>query len=98
MRDITDIAIRLRDKIPTNISDYSVLTSDLNRLIGDCTYRSPELIISDGYWNRLQNILLQYQDKYWNQMWYCEVMSIFTTRSYDEIVVMLRSDHESKSD
>ena len=97
MRSIVSVIDKILAKFPENSKDQSIISmrERLTKIQASCMYIAPEVVIEDNYWKELNSALLYYKDKFYNKMWYCEVVAILSDRTYDEIVKALAADIES---
>lgn len=93
MRSIVEVIDKILAKLPDD-NDQSVanIRNKITQIQNQCKYKAPELVVEDQHWSDLSSAILYYKDKYWNKMWYCEVVATLSNRSYDEIVRSLATD------
>lgn len=98
MRDLLEIS----QKIYHVIKDEPECTSikyEIEQFIQDISYQAPEMRVASGGWHILYDVLMSYKEMYHSRLWYCQIVSIFSTRSLDETIAALNDEYadEQKS-
>lgn len=95
MRNIMDV-INLIDRRISKESEAAELKSELEKFQLSISYRAPEMHIELGSWQDLHNLMMRYMDEYHSKLWYCEVISIFSTNPLDTVIKAMSDLYPAK--
>lgn len=91
MRNIMDVLDSILRKIPKDVDLHDKIVKFRNSI----SYRAPEMHLELGSWHELHEILVSAMDEHHSKLWYCEVLSIFSTNQLDDIIKALHERYGS---